>query len=448
MKKSSRMCWQFKEGGVCKFGDECRFSHDPNESSKAGARRAQTSEGEEEDSPPYPSDDDGAEGVVRKIAGKKGHYLCYTCGEDGHNSFQCTNEGPFYCEGCKSKTHNTKACQKSRDRGTNKARDKARAAKQVEHLKGNKAFVRDDGQDNNAKSRSFTHRKSSDYPSRWSDEGSDSDREYDERNGDKARRANQPRTTGSPSSNGSIFSAGETDDSTHRRSKTDDRHRSGSPPFRNRTFRFIKDCGNVSSEDESKGGGTASNPREPGAALVEPVLEDPELNLGEDQDASNDSDADCIMSDVMSDDLSVCTEIDSEDGSHDLGSRDLFDIAGSPTFFLRDKEGQLLFGGRIIDRLLDFKERRDGTRVLPENFDLEGYLTEMPPGTAEGGGCVFLGAATFSTTRKRSDVLHEEGIEGELFVQFHLPWTFWLQHRLSEDNFCRQPGTRPFQKGF
>jgi hypothetical protein len=91
---------------------------------------------------------------------------------------------------------------------------------------------------------------------------------------------------------------------------------------------------------------------------VEPVLEDPELNLGEDQDASNDSDADCIMSDVMSDDLSVCTEIDSEDGSHDLGSRDLFDIAESPTFFLRDKEGQLLFEGRIIDRLLDFKERR------------------------------------------------------------------------------------------
>ena len=27
MKKSPRLCWQFKEGGICKFGDERRFSH-------------------------------------------------------------------------------------------------------------------------------------------------------------------------------------------------------------------------------------------------------------------------------------------------------------------------------------------------------------------------------------------------------------------------------------
>jgi hypothetical protein len=86
MKKSPRLCWQFKEGGVCKFGDECRFSHDPNESSKAGVRRAQASEDEEEDSPPYPSDDE-SEGVVRQIAGKKVLFSATLVGKMGTTHF-------------------------------------------------------------------------------------------------------------------------------------------------------------------------------------------------------------------------------------------------------------------------------------------------------------------------------------------------------------------------
>jgi hypothetical protein len=86
--KSPRPCWQFKTTVGCKFGDECRFSHDPN-AVDGNARRAQESEEDEEGAPEQHSDEEN-EGAVRKVSGQKTPFLCYTCGADGHNSFQCT----------------------------------------------------------------------------------------------------------------------------------------------------------------------------------------------------------------------------------------------------------------------------------------------------------------------------------------------------------------------